>query len=78
MINDKKITIVGLGEVLWDLLTDGKFLGGAPANFVYYANLLGAKGYIVSCVGGDTAGMEIISRLKELKIETRWTPTSRS
>lgn len=26
-------TIVGMGEVLWDMLPEGKQLGGAPANF---------------------------------------------
>jgi fructokinase len=33
---------VGLGEVLWDLLPDGRRLGGAPANFAYHASALGA------------------------------------
>lgn len=33
----RKFTVVGLGEILWDLLPDGKQLGGAPANFAYHA-----------------------------------------
>ena len=40
----RKPVIVGLGEVLWDLLPAGKQLGGAPANFAYHANALGAEG----------------------------------
>ena len=40
----KAPTIVGLGEVLWDLLPSGKQLGGAPANFAYMANLLAQPG----------------------------------
>jgi len=58
--------IVGLGEVLWDLLPRGKQFGGAPANFAYHANTLGAKGYVVSCVGADALGDEILKRLDAL------------
>ena len=32
-------TIVGMGEVLWDMLPEGKQLGGAPANFAYHASV---------------------------------------
>ena len=38
-----RFTIVGLGEILWDLLPAGKQLGGAPANFAYHAQSLGLK-----------------------------------
>ena len=38
----KKYTVVGIGEVLWDLLPNGKILGGAPVNFAYHAAQLGA------------------------------------
>ena len=36
MVKNKKFKIVGIGEILWDMLPQGKKLGGAPANFVYY------------------------------------------
>ena len=39
-----KKLVVGLGEVLWDMLPGQKHLGGAPANFAYITNLLGDKG----------------------------------
>lgn len=55
----KKHTIVGMGEVLWDLLPDGKILGGAPVNFAYHAMQLGAVGVAVSSVGNDDLGIEI-------------------
>ena len=58
--------IVGLGEILWDMLPGGKQLGGAPANFAYHAHALGAKGSIVSAVGADEQGQEIILRLQKL------------
>jgi len=46
MLNKKK-TIVGLGELLWDLFPAGKQLGGAPANFAYITSLLGDDGIAV-------------------------------
>lgn len=58
--------IVGLGEVLWDLLPSGKSLGGAPANFAFHANQLGACGVVVSAVGNDDLGREILTRFQEL------------
>ena len=58
--------VVGLGEVLWDLLPGGKRFGGAPANFAYHAKALGGEAYVVSCVGGDAAGEEILAELDRL------------
>jgi fructokinase len=58
-----EFTVVGLGELLWDLLPDGRQLGGAPANFAYHAGALGAKAVIVSCVGDDESGREIVELL---------------
>jgi fructokinase len=61
----KKYIVAGVGEVLWDQLPQGNVLGGAPANVAYHAGQLGAESYIVSAVGKDKLGDEIISRLKE-------------
>ncbi len=64
-------TIVGLGEILWDMLPSGKQLGGAPANFAYHAQELGdAKSVVVSCVGNDVLGKEVLSRLKLLSLSS--------
>lgn len=57
---------LGLGEVLWDLLPAGKQLGGAPANFAYHAHALGAEAKVISRVGRDAAGREILDRLRTL------------
>ena len=47
-------TIVGLGEILWDVLPSGKALGGAPANFAYHSQEFGGSFIVVvSCVGND-------------------------
>jgi len=48
--------IVGLGELLWDLLPAGERLGGAPANFTVMAARLGNRGVIASRIGIDALG----------------------
>ena len=45
--------VVGVGELLWDLLPGGRQMGGAPANFACHARALGAEAYVVSRVGKD-------------------------
>ena len=54
-------TVVGLGELLWDMFPSGKKLGGAPLNFAYHCHQLGAQGYPVSAVGADELGREILA-----------------
>lgn len=65
-----KYKLVGLGEVLWDLLPGGKQLGGAPANFTCHARALGAEARIVSRVGRDAGGQEILQKLERLDVPT--------
>ena len=60
-----KQLIVGLGEILWDCLPEGKKLGGAPANFAFHAGLLGADTIAVSAIGRDALGDEILRELDE-------------
>lgn len=57
----KTKTVVGLGEVLWDVFPEGKKLGGAPANFAYHAAQLGLDGIVVSAIGNDELGDEIVA-----------------
>lgn len=57
--------IVGLGEILWDVLPSGKVLGGAPANFAYHVSQFGFEGYAVSAIGKDALGDEIIDTLNK-------------
>lgn len=45
--------VVGMGEALWDVLPDGKKIGGAPANFVYHVSQFGLPSCVVSAVGDD-------------------------
>ncbi len=63
--------IVSLGEILWDLLPDGKQLGGAPANFAYQIKNLGldhVEPYIISSIGDDPLGQEIQTQLDKQQI----------
>lgn len=52
--------VVGMGEALWDVLPEGKKLGGAPANFAYHVSQFGLDSCVVSAVGVDPLGHEII------------------
>jgi fructokinase len=61
-----RLKIVGVGEILWDLLLTGPQLGGAPANFSYHAQALGAEAAIITRVGHDDYGREIIRRLRNM------------
>lgn len=65
-----KFKVIGLGEVLWDLLPAGRQLGGAPANFAYHASALGADARIISRVGSDAHGRDIIDQLGQLGVPT--------
>lgn len=60
--------IVGIGEILWDMLPEGKKLGGAPANFAYHAGQSGLSSCVVSAIGNDNAGQEILEQLKMKKL----------
>ena len=52
--------IVGMGEALWDVLPEGKKIGGAPANFAYHVSQVGLPSCVVSAIGDDKLGAEII------------------
>ena len=62
--------IVGLGEILWDMFPSGKVIGGAPANFAYHVRELGESSVVVSSVGNDELGREIISGLENNDMST--------
>lgn len=52
--------VVGMGEALWNVLPEGKKIGGAPANFAYHVSQFGLPSCVVSAVGDDDLGREII------------------
>ncbi|HXO61047.1 MAG TPA: carbohydrate kinase [Candidatus Acidoferrales bacterium] len=67
-----KYTIVGLGELLWDVFPNRKELGGAPANFAYMVSLLGDEGLVASRVGRDRLGNAAARRLAKLGLSQEW------
>ena len=60
--------IAAFGELLWDILPNGKVLGGAPANFIYRINSFGDQGTLLSKVGNDKAGKEAREALRKLGV----------
>lgn len=64
----KKPYIVGLGEVVFDILPDSRKLGGAPADFLNFAVKNGADGYLISAIGADDLGREVVNELKKFSI----------
>jgi fructokinase len=72
-----KKKVVGLGEVLWDLLPERTCLGGAPANFAYITTLMGDQGIVASRVGEDSRGLDALRRMEELGLDIDHVQTDR-
>lgn len=74
-----KQSVIGIGEALFDVLPEGKKLGGAPANFAYHVSQFGIESCAVSAMGNDELGKELIGELNEhqlnYQIETVDYPT---
>lgn len=64
----RKPVIIGMGELLWDMLPSGKKAGGAPVNFVYHASRSGAECYAISAVGNDQLGEEMMKEVEKIGI----------
>ncbi|MGB8261228.1 MAG: carbohydrate kinase [Terracidiphilus sp.] len=62
--------ILGIGELLWDVLPEGERLGGAPANFTVMASRLGNHSVILSRIGRDDLGRRAVDRLDPLPADT--------
>ena len=61
--------VVGIGEALWDVLPEGKKIGGAPANFAYHVSQFGLESRVVSAVGDDALGEEILENFMEKNLK---------
>ena len=70
MSEEKQYTIACFGEVLWDLLPMGKVAGGAPMNLAFHANNLGVKAKMISALGEDELGTELLQFLTSKQVET--------
>src|SRR5450631_2732131 len=61
--------VLGLGELLWDVLPEGPRLGGAPANFTVMAGRLGNHAVLLSRIGRDDLGRKALDRLEPLPVD---------
>jgi fructokinase len=66
----QNMKILSIGEVLWDMLPSGRKVGGAPANFAFHCMQLGADVRILSCIGNDDLGREVIEFYRSLGLST--------
>ena len=71
-MNEKSNVVIGIGELLWDLLPEGKRCGGAPANVVYHLTKLGISSALVSAVGADPDGEELLEFLRSRDVNTEY------
>ncbi len=62
-------TVVGIGELLWDVLPTGRQLGGAPANVAYHSNVLGDRGSVLSRIGDDALGDDALNVLRRRGVD---------
>lgn len=62
--------ILGIGELLWDVLPTGPRIGGAPANFAGHAKALGADAAVISRVGADADGERLVAALRAGGVST--------
>ncbi|MDE6235754.1 MAG: carbohydrate kinase [Muribaculaceae bacterium] len=67
-MNKENTLVVGMGEALWDILPEGKKIGGAPANFAYHVSQFGLPSCVVSAVGDDALGHEIIANFDNKRL----------
>lgn len=71
MSNTQQNYIVGIGEALWDMLPEGRKIGGAPANFTFHVSQFGLDAVAVSAVGDDALGEEIRQTFEQKGLQTQ-------
>ncbi|MBD5184689.1 MAG: carbohydrate kinase [Bacteroidales bacterium] len=67
MKNNMKV--VGMGEALWDVLPEGKKIGGAPANFAYHVSQFGLDSRACSAIGDDPLGKELVENFDRQNVK---------
>jgi len=68
--NQDRYRMIGIGELLWDILPDGRKLGGSPMNVAYHCQAAGIKSAVVSAIGSDQLGSEILEQVLKKDITT--------
>jgi fructokinase len=74
-INPVDASVVCFGEILWDNLPEGRRPGGAPMNVAYHLNKLGIKSALVTAVGNDQGGRDLLQFVSEKGIDVRFIQT---
>ncbi len=69
---NKEFTVVGIGEILWDVFPEWRRMGGAPINFAYMCNQMGARGIPVSCIGRDESGSDMLMAVNTLGLDSAY------
>jgi fructokinase len=64
--------IASVGEILWDIFPQARYVGGAPFNFAYHAHNLGHEVCFVSGVGQDRLGMRALQQMEAANLSTRF------
>ncbi|MGZ0656253.1 carbohydrate kinase family protein [Coraliomargarita sp. W4R72] len=75
---NKKFTVAGIGELLWDVFPHRARIGGAPANFAWHCGQIGAQAYPISCVGSDEFGQRMRAELATTGVDTTYLMTNES
>lgn len=65
----KKPQVAAIGEVVFDIMPESRKLGGAPADFLHYAVKYGADGHLISAIGADDLGREVVTELNKFEIK---------
>ena len=68
----EKKSVVCFGEILWDHLPDGRRPGGAPMNVAYHLHKLGLQSHLISSIGDDLAGKDLLNFLDRIGVQTNW------
>jgi fructokinase len=71
-LRENQMTILSIGEILWDVFPDTERLGGAPFNFAVHAHRLGHRVIFLSAVGDDERGRRALGRVAELGLTTEF------
>lgn len=66
------VSFVCFGEILWDILPNEEVPGGAPMNVAYHLQQLGNQPVIITQIGNDKAGADLLELLQEQQIDTRF------
>jgi fructokinase len=69
---EKRKIVTGIGELLWDMLPQGKQIGGAPFNFSFHAAQAGCEAHVVSAIGNDDSGAEILKSMAFLNLADKY------